>query len=315
MATGSWPSRGETIPAARQKACAMINIYKLEKLPRNQRLRKVASIFAAAERRIIADAGNAGSTQIAAVELGYFSDIAKFISRDPLLAGQAGDALGDAADVFMRVAVSGEFADNADAIRRTLNCARHLLLAETGHGQADWDFLDSDGRLDPARRQVFPGMHVYLDDIRSPFNVGAMFRSAESFGAEKIFVSPFCADPKHARAHRTSMGCVDVLPWERRDFFATQAEAPARADAPVFALETGGTPLADFAFPRQGLLIAGSEELGVSPQALAAADASLGRVSIPCYGAKGSLNVSVAFGIVMQAWAARLGTLCEEIRA
>ena len=72
---------------------------------------------------------------------------------------------------------------------------------------------------------------------------------------------------------------------------------------PVFALETGGIPLAEFPFPQQGLLIAGSEELGVSPRALAAADASLGRVSIPCYGAKGSLNVSVAFGIVMQGWA------------
>ncbi|GHU63326.1 hypothetical protein FACS189445_6570 [Spirochaetia bacterium] len=53
-------------------------------------------------------------------------------------------------------------------------------------------------------------------------------------------------------------------------------------------------------------MILGSEELGVSPQALAAADASLGRLSIPTYGAKGSLNVSVAFGIALQAWAAVL---------
>jgi TrmH family RNA methyltransferase len=148
-------------------------------------------------------------------------------------------------------------------------------------------------------------MLVYLEDIRSPFNVGAMFRTAESFGAEKIFLSPFCADPNHRRAQRTAMGCVEVLPWERREFFtATEnAESPcAELSCPVFALETGGVPLAEFPFPRRGLLIAGSEELGISPRALAAADASLGRVSIPCYGAKGSLNVSVAFGIVMQAW-------------
>jgi len=43
--------------------------------------------------------------------------------------------------------------------------------------------------------------------------------------------------------------------------------------------------------------------LGVSPRALAAADASLGRVSIPCYGVKASLNVSVAFGIAVNSWA------------
>ena len=96
------------------------------------------------------------------------------------------------------------------------------------------------------------------------------------------------------------MGCVDILPWERRELFLEGCNW----HGPVFALETGGIPLNQFAFPRRGLLIAGSEELGVSPQALAAADASLGRVSIPCYGVKGSLNVSVAFGIVMQAWAA-----------
>jgi TrmH family RNA methyltransferase len=128
-----------------------------------------------------------------------------------------------------------------------------------------------------------------------------MFRAAESFGAEKVFLSPFCADPRHPRAERSAMGCVDVLPWERREFFNTADTAGC--GCPVFALETGGTSLADFSFPRKGLLIAGSEELGVSPTALAAADASLGRVTIPCYGAKGSLNVSVAFGIVMQAWA------------
>jgi TrmH family RNA methyltransferase len=89
---------------------------------------------------------------------------------------------------------------------------------------------------------------------------------------------------------------VDIVPWER-------CELSTLPGVPVFALETGGVPLADFPFPRHGILIAGSEELGVSPHALAAADASLGRVSILCYGAKASLNVSVAFGIALQAWA------------
>jgi TrmH family RNA methyltransferase len=192
-----------------------------------------------------------------------------------------------------------------------LNTIKHLLLNETGRYQADWDFTGSDGHLDPAKRRIFEGMLVYLEDIRSPFNVGAMFRTAESFGAEKIFLSPFCADPRHPRAQRTAMGCVEVLPWERREFFATTegAELPCvELSYPVFALETGGRPLAEFPFPRRGLLIAGSEELGISPHALAVADASLGRVTIPCYGAKGSLNVSVAFGIVMQAWAGKVGS-------
>jgi TrmH family RNA methyltransferase len=98
------------------------------------------------------------------------------------------------------------------------------------------------------------------------------------------------------------MGCVDILPWER----LLDEQVTGLLSGPFFALETGGVPLGDFSFPQRGVLIAGSEELGVSPKALAAADSSLGRVSIPLRGAKGSLNVSVAFGIVMQAWAAQL---------
>ena len=279
----------------------MITIYKLEKLPRGQRLRKITSIFAEAERRVCANAA-----AIPAKELACFSDIARLLSSDPLFAQPARETFAGIAGVFIRAATPGEAKQD---IRRSLNDARHILLAETGRAQADWDFFDGDGRLDPARRHVFPGMFVYLDDIRSPFNVGAMFRSAESFGAEKIFISQFCADPNHARAQRTAMGCVDVLPWERESLFADDRTEPlteSRTPNPIFALETGGTPLAEFPFPRQGLLVVGSEELGVSPQALAAADASLGRVSIPSYGAKGSLNVSVAFGIAMQAWAAHL---------
>jgi TrmH family RNA methyltransferase len=67
-------------------------------------------------------------------------------------------------------------------------------------------------------------------------------------------------------------------------------------------MELGGTALADFAFPEEGVMIVGSEELGTSPELLSIADSSLGRVSIPLAGSKGSLNVSVAFGIVLQSW-------------
>ena len=71
-------------------------------------------------------------------------------------------------------------------------------------------------------------------------------------------------------------------------------------DLPVFALETGGTPIKDFIFPQKGIVIIGSEELGISPEALAQADH--GTVTVPMTGIKASLNVGVAFGILMHAW-------------
>ena len=284
----------------------MIPLYKLEKLPRAQKLRKITKIFTLAENRLCVTAKTDTATSetgiFTAAELVFFADVSKLLAADVLFPGDAKKALEETAIVFETAAQSAALSPLQ--LRRALNNVKHLLLAATGRDQSDWDFTVCDGRLDPAGRQVFNGMYVYLEDIRSPFNVGAMFRTAEIFGVEKIFLSQFCADPRHRRAERTAMGCVDIIPWERRDFFACE-EKPI-LPYPVFALETGGIPIDKFSFPQQGLLIAGSEELGVSPRALAAADASLGRVSIPVYGAKASLNVSVAFGIALQAWTQRL---------
>jgi TrmH family RNA methyltransferase len=288
----------------------LIPFYKLEKLPRIQKLRKIAKVIFIAENRLCAvmerRAENYNYEELFnEAELAFFVDAAKMLAEDISFPADEQKVFVEAVGVFQaavtaRCSKEAAPAANISLLRRLLNNIKHILLKETGRDQADWDFTSSDGRLDPKKRQIFEGMWVYMEDIRSPFNVGAMFRTAESFGVEKIFLSPLCADPRHRRAERTAMGCIDIIPWERQELFAAP-DTPL--PCPVFALETGGTPLENFSFPRHGLLIAGSEELGVSPRALAAADASLGRVSIPCYGVKASLNVSTAFGITMQKWA------------
>ena len=279
----------------------MIPLHKLTELPRSLRLRKAASLFGGAEKKLIV------TGRLEAEKAEYLCGVVELLARDENFSEVVLTALRDAQTSFAAAREKDE-----GEIRRALNTVYQIILAETGRNQADWDFIEPTGALDSSKRRPFKGMQVYLEDIRSPFNVGSMFRAAESFGAEKIWLSPICADPHHKRAERTAMGCVDVLPWERlsHDPFAGATENKEAffpfTGSPFFALETGGTPLGDFPFPSRGILIAGSEELGVSPRALAVADASLGRVSIPTWGAKGSLNVSVAFGIVMQAWAGQL---------
>jgi len=285
----------------------MIPLYKLEKLPRTQQLRKIAKVFSMADNRLCMADDKKDTGIFSAAEIVFFTDAAKLLARDALFSDDAQKIFGEAAVIFEQAVVQSSFENLPDKkpdFHRALNNVKHLLLNETGRDQADWDFTAADGKLDPVKRQIFEGMRVYFEDIRSPFNVGAMFRTAESFGVEKIILSPFCADPHHRRAQRTAMGCIEIVPWERQNLF-TPEESP-QMSCPIFALETGGVPIDEFPFPRRGLLIAGSEELGVSPRALAAADASLGRVSIPCYGAKASLNVSVAFGIAVQAWARKM---------
>jgi TrmH family RNA methyltransferase len=209
------------------------------------------------------------------------------------------DAALQAAHSVLRNTEEQEDVRSIDALRRGINAVRHVLLAETGRSQADWDFLDAENKLDSAKRRVFPNRWIFLEDIRSPFNIGSLFRTAESFGVEKLLLSPLAADPLHQRTKRTAMGCIDIVPWER---MSLESLGALSRQTPVFALETGGVAAHKFVFPTSGVMIVGSEELGVSPGALAMADASHGRVSIPTYGAKGSLNVSSAFAIAMYAW-------------
>jgi RNA methyltransferase, TrmH family len=176
----------------------------------------------------------------------------------------------------------------------------YFIMNSLGVTVADWDFHDeAGGALSAEKRLVYP-IRPYLDHIRSPFNVGAVFRAAESFCCDRVIISADTASPDHPRASRTSRGCTDILPWETADI--SNLIDQNLGFGPIFALETGGVDIAEFEFPDTGTVIVGSEELGVSPEGLIAADSSLGRVSIPTYGAKGSLNVSVAYGILMQRW-------------
>jgi RNA methyltransferase, TrmH family len=131
-------------------------------------------------------------------------------------------------------------------------------------------------------------MRAYLEDIRSPFNVGSMFRTADAFGLAEILLSGFSADPAHPRAQRSAMGATSLVPWRRAGLDGVEGLGE------VFALELRGDPIDDFEFPEVGVVVVGSEELGVSPVALERCGR---RVSIPMLGAKGSLNVGVAFGV------------------
>ncbi|TVR32558.1 MAG: TrmH family RNA methyltransferase [Spirochaetaceae bacterium] len=190
---------------------------------------------------------------------------------------------------------------SADLIR-PISDIRYGLQNYLGHTPADWDFYQS-GQLDRSERRV-QDIYLYLDDIRSPFNVGAIFRAADSFGVREIFLSEGCASPEHPRAARSSMGAVELIPWRcaalpqaLRDIEQDRATQPS-----LLAVETGGVSLEQFRFPPVGMAVIGSEELGVSAEALVLAQASAGRVSIPTAGAKGSLNVAVAAGIVLYHW-------------
>ena len=262
----------------------MFPLTRLAELAPRTRLRKIARILQGFE--VDAAAGRAPDGAYLGGLLELFDGRLSRGLETELAA--LGVALGD----------PGHVPGPGEGTARCVNALRHGILRVLHAEPADWDMVSgTTGLLDRGAVEVLP-FTVYLEDIRSPFNVGSIFRTAEAFGAERILLSPRTPLPTHPRAARTSLGTADVLPWEVAGLSAVSAHGE------VFALETGGAPLARFPFPRRGVVLVGSEELGLSPEALAVADAGRGRVSIPMSGAKRSLNVSVAFGILMQAWQA-----------
>ena len=178
-----------------------------------------------------------------------------------------------------------------------INNLRYIILNEIGRDPAEWDFSTYSDKTDKSDRKILD-INVYLDNIRSPFNVGSVFRTAESFCFKKVFLSEFTPSPLQSRARRSSMGTSEIVEWERLSV--------DKLPGPVFALELGGTDAAEFSFPETGTVIIGSEELGVSPEAMKRAGDEGGIVSIPLYGLKSSVNVGVAFGILAYNWVTRI---------
>ncbi|MEW5813921.1 MAG: TrmH family RNA methyltransferase [Spirochaetota bacterium] len=260
----------------------MITIRKLDSLPKRTKLRKAANILQDYEARLRLNAG---------IDTGYLFELLSTLEK------QAPDERTRQKCLALKSRLqSARETFTAVELLRSCNELKNSLLQYLGAEPSEWDFLSpGTATLDREARKVYP-IRVYLDDIRSPYNVGSIFRTSESFGVEEIILSPDSASPAHKRAKRTALGCTDIIPWRIGGY-----ETIEKTDA-VFALELHGESLDTFRFPPKGTVIIGSEELGVSPEGLCLAENSLGRVSIPSAGSKASLNVASAFAILIYSW-------------
>ena len=264
----------------------MIEPGKLFQLSAGQKRRKLALTFGELERDIagIAEKGmEYNFPKMTRAEC--TKQICRIVLEDPKLPEQSAQKLKSILE------------ETPFDERRACNFARNELLAIIGTFPAEWDLViapHSQNKMTVEKRNFFKGVNVFAEDIRSPFNIGSIFRTAEAMGCEKVYISPNCVDPSQSKAIRSAMGCIETLGYTR----CSLDDLPEQSN--IFVLETGGTPINEFKFPKEGIVIIGSEELGVSPEALK--KANCGTVSIPMTGLKASLNVGVAFGILMQAW-------------
>lgn len=144
------------------------------------------------------------------------------------------------------------------------------------------------------------GLVVVLDNLRSAHNVGSAFRTADSFGIDRVLLCGISAVPPSAEIHKSALGAEDAVPWAHYDD-TLEALATLRAEGytPVAVEQTvHSVKLGTFRREsgRKYALVFGNEVSGVQQAVVDACDLSL---EIPQYGTKHSLNVSVSVGVIL----------------
>lgn len=137
-------------------------------------------------------------------------------------------------------------------------------------------------------------------NIRSLWNVGSIFRSADVFGISHVYLTGYTASPPREEISKTALGAETWISWSKEhDPFVVIDRLRSEGFSIVSLEKTeNSTDLWSFVVPRKLCLLLGHEVLGVSPALLTASDHV---VHIPMFGQKSSLNVSVATGIALAA--------------
>lgn len=138
-------------------------------------------------------------------------------------------------------------------------------------------------------------------NIRSLHNVGSIFRSADAFGVERLYLTGITGQPPRREIAKVSLGSEDRVAWEHRDDVLSLIVELKSQGITVLALEMSPDSLAISVTERRNkiALIVGNEVEGLDKTVLAAVDEI---VEIPLTGGKKSLNVSVATGIALFAF-------------
>jgi tRNA G18 (ribose-2'-O)-methylase SpoU len=139
---------------------------------------------------------------------------------------------------------------------------------------------------------------VVLDQIRSAYNVGSFFRTADATGVERLYLGGITPRADNAQVAKTALGAHLTVPWEWHYDTLVPLRSLAARGYQIAGVETGEESACLFDFePRWPVAVVfGNEVNGLAPEILAACST---RIRIPMLGRKASLNVATAGGVVL----------------
>jgi 23S rRNA (guanosine2251-2'-O)-methyltransferase len=171
------------------------------------------------------------------------------------------------------------------ACRSTIHVAESMIdqieISKTGTSLSDWK------------------LEALLDNIRSTWNVGSIFRTSDGIGVQKLFLCGITPTPENTKIGKTALGAELTIPWERHNNGVQLAKSLISQDYQLWALEDlpAAVPLYEITdLPKKSplALIVGNEVCGIDPGIIEYCDKV---ISIPMLGKKKSYNVAVAYGM------------------
>lgn len=141
---------------------------------------------------------------------------------------------------------------------------------------------------------------IVLDNIRSLNNIGSVFRTADAFLIEAVYLCGITAKPPHREIQKTALGSTETVEW---NYFSSTTEAVNKLKSNGFKMASieqaeNSTMLNEFSFKQDEKLaiVFGNEVKGVDQEVINLSDVV---IEIPQYGTKHSLNISVSAGVVI----------------
>lgn len=135
-------------------------------------------------------------------------------------------------------------------------------------------------------------IHIVLDNIRSVFNVGSIFRSADGAGSvKKIYLCGMTSDIDNPKLDKTALGATDMIPSEHYDTTEEALEEIREQNIPIYSIEltNDAQDFQEVEYPNRVALVFGHEKMGVGEDILEESDK---KIFVPMRGKKESLNVA-----------------------
>lgn len=169
-----------------------------------------------------------------------------------------------------------------------------------GRNLSDDAFLVSSSDRSAPVAQKAP-LYFVLENIRSAFNVGSIFRLADCLGVQKVYLCGYTPTPDQEALKKTSLGTLENTEWVHKGKLSEALQELNSLSIPCYALETSSrsVSLLDVQFSKSAALLVGNERFGLEPSGL---ELCKEVIRIPTYGIKNSLNVCNALSMAAFEW-------------